>query len=156
MRGFLLGRSQTDQTDRNWTSQTDQNQTDWTHWTDPTDLDRPTSSDLVARVARRVAPSRPESLEVARPSRFEREKSTEKAARVAPRGDFRGIRVDFRSDFRVFFSTARANVRPRKNTGFSRPNPLRTRFLHFHVFCKNRTENRSKISSTTVPERRAR
>ena len=76
---------------------------------DPTDLDRPTSTDLVARVARRGAPSRPELLRVARPSRFERPKSTEKVARAAPRRDFRRFLVDFGVDFRGFsLLTARA------------------------------------------------
>ena len=76
---------------------------------DPTDPDRPTSTDLVAPSRSPSRPSRLESLQVARPSRFERPKSTEKVARAAPRRDFRRFLVDFGVDFRGFsLLTARA------------------------------------------------
>ena len=76
---------------------------------DPTDLDRPTSTDLVAPSRLPKRSSRPESLRVARPSRFERPKSTENVARAAPRRDFRRFWVDFGTDFSGFSRLHRAS-----------------------------------------------
>ena len=74
------------------------------------DRPRPTHFDRLGRSSRSTSsPSHPESLRVARPSRFERPKSTEKVARAAPRRDFRRFLVDFGVDFRGFsLLTARA------------------------------------------------
>ena len=78
-------------------------------WADPTDPDRPTSTDLVSPSRSLSRPKRPESLRVARPGRFERQKSTENVARAASRRDFRRFWVDLGTDFRGFSRLHRAS-----------------------------------------------
>ena len=83
----------------------------------PTDPDRPTSTHSVAPSRSTSRSSRPESPRVARPSRSERQKSTEKGARDAPRRDFRRFLVDFRVDFRGFSRLHRASDSTRSAKG---------------------------------------
>ena len=74
------------------------------------DSPRPTHFERLGRSSRSPSrSSRPESLRVARPSRFERPKSTEKLARAAPRRDFRRFCLDFGVDFRRFSRLPRAS-----------------------------------------------
>ena len=79
--------------------------------------DRPTSTDLVAPSRSPSRSSRLESLRVARPSRFERPKSTEKLAQAAPRRDFRRFRVDLGTDFSGFSRLHRASDLTRSAKG---------------------------------------
>ena len=84
---------------------------------DSTDPDRPTSTHLAAPSRSPSCPSCPESLRVARPSRFERPKSIEKVARAAPRRDFRRFWVDFGIDFSGFSRLHRASDSTRSAKG---------------------------------------
>ena len=82
-----------------------------------THLDRPTSTDSVALSRSTSRSSRPELPRVARPSRSERQKSTEKGARDARRRDFRRFLVDFRVAFRGFSRLHRASDSTRSAKG---------------------------------------
>ena len=84
---------------------------------DPTGLDRPTSTGLIAPSCSPSRSSCPESLQVARPSRFERQKSIEKLARAAPRHDFRRFWLDFGTNFSSFSRLHRASDSTRSAKG---------------------------------------
>ena len=72
---------------------------------------------MAGRPIRFDRPGRPESPRVARPSCFERPKSSEKGARDAPRRDFQRILVDFRIDFGGFSRLHRASDSTRSAKG---------------------------------------
>ena len=109
----------------------------------PTDSPRPTHFDRLGRSRSRS--SRPESPRVARPSRSERQKSTEKGARDAPRRDFRRFRVDFRVDFRGFSRLHRASDSTRSAKG--RTSVLTGRRGTKHIF---RTLRKNRKSTKIV------
>ena len=116
--------------------------------------DWPTRPTRLAPTGSTSLPNRCESPRVARraaPSDKSRPKKPLERLREATRDDFREISDRFSSRFSSFCCTARANGRPCKNPGFSRPNPCRTRFSHFRALCKHRTKITRKSLRRRVP-----
>ena len=96
-------------------------------------------------------PNRPESPRVARPRRLERQKSTEKGARDAPRRHFRGFEVDFRVDFRGFSMRHATDCTLASRPSKSRYSPIVDAISGKRDFRKT-TENRSKIDPSALSD----
>ena len=95
---------------------------------------------------------------VARPRSFERQKSTEKAARASPRRDFRRFWVDLGADFRVFrgcYARATRLAARRAEPLFLLAGVVRNRHLAFGEKTENRQTSSKNRSDGPARPRRA-